>query len=213
MSRRRIQDIKKQASFAVTGGIASGKTTVARIFESYGAKTIDFDLLCREVVEPDKPAWHEIVSSFGEEILNPDGTIDRKKMGDIVFHDIARRLTLERIVHPRAVDLFYERMDAFLNDDSQSVVQAVVPLIFETRLERLARSVVVVYCPQSVQLDRLTRRDGISRDRAMAIIRAQMPIEEKRDRADIVIDNSGSIERIHAEVERAWRLLNKCAGE
>jgi dephospho-CoA kinase len=200
-----IKDINMKVSFAVTGGVASGKTTVALMFEQHGVKTIDFDVLSRCVVEPEKPAWHDIVAVFGKEILNPDGTIDRAKLADIVFQDPARRRELEMIVHPPAFDEFLHRLEQILANDPKTVIQAEVPLLYETRMEAIAGLVVVVYCPESVQLERMTARDRISADQALRIIRAQLPIEKKKSIADIVIDNSGSIDQTRTQVETAWR--------
>ena len=176
----------------LTGGIASGKSTVAGFLRQAGARIVDADRIARAVVAPGGPAYAEIVALFGPTILLPDGQIDRKRLGGIIFNDPAQQAALNAIVHPRVFERFgvvIERMAAHSPD---AVVVLDVPLLFETGMQRDLAEVIVVYVPEALQLQRLMARDDLSAQDAMARIRSQLPIEEKRRRATIVIDNSGS---------------------
>jgi dephospho-CoA kinase len=177
----------------LTGGIASGKSTIAGFFRDAGARIFDADQIAREVVRRGTPAFDDIVSHFGEAIVQPDGEIDRKRLGDIVFNDSRRKIQLEAIVHPAVLARQAEWVDQIAANTPDAVVILDVPLLLEVGMEKDLDAVIVVYVPESVQLIRLMRRDGIDRQAARARIRSQMPIEEKRQRATIVIDNSGTL--------------------
>jgi len=193
----------------LTGGIATGKTTVADMFEKLGARTIDFDVLSRLVVEPETPAWTEIVAHFGEQILLHDRTINRKAVSDIVFEDAGERKTLESIIHPRVGDEFARLVAEIATDEPDAVIQAVVPLLFETNMQHLFDKLVVVYAPDEVQIERLIERDGIDRKKAGIIAASQLPIDEKKRLADFVIDNSGALETTRDQVEHVWKQLKR----
>lgn len=175
----------------LTGGIASGKSAVSKIFDRAGAVVIDADRIARQVVEPGKPAWQEIRSQFGRQVFKPDGTCDRQRLGDIVFQQSHMRRRLEAIIHPRVKAHIDERLRKLAMSGSESVVVLDVPLLLETGMDKGLDEVVVVYAPPAVQRRRLMLRDGFSADQAQARIDAQMPMEQKCSRATLVIDNSG----------------------
>ncbi|GAB6932912.1 dephospho-CoA kinase [Calditerricola satsumensis] len=188
----------------LTGGIACGKSTVLAMFARRGIPTVDADVLARRVVEPGEPAWREIVERFGADILLPDGRIDRKRLGALVFADEAARLDLNRIVHPRVRAAMWHEVEEAERRGAKLVV-CDVPLLFESGLEDRFDAVMVVYVPPEEQLRRLMARDGLTREEALARIRAQMPIEEKRRRADYVIDNSGPLAATERQVDAFLR--------
>jgi dephospho-CoA kinase len=191
----------------LTGGIASGKSVVAEMLEELGARTIDFDVLARRVVEPGEPAWQDIVDHFGPGVLDQDRSIDRRRLGEIVFGDDSERAVLERLTHPRIREEFAREVRTITDRESETIIVAVVPLLVEGGLQSHFDHVVVVFAPDEVQLDRLMRRDGLSRDAAGARLAAQLPIEEKLSSADTVIDNSGSLEHTRHQVEELWARL------
>jgi dephospho-CoA kinase len=194
---------------AVTGGIATGKSTVSRILKELGAPLIDFDLLARQVVEPRKPAWKEIVEYFGEEVVQEDGRIDRKRLSEIVFQDVEKRRKLESLTHPRIFEEFHRQVKEIASKDPDAIIQAGIPLLIELDLQPRFDKVLLVYAPRETQIDRLMKRDRISREAAMNILRAQMPIDEKLRLADFVIHNDGSLEETRRQVEAVWQELKK----
>jgi dephospho-CoA kinase len=192
---------------ALTGGIASGKTTVGQMFAEEGALVIDFDALSRAVVEPQKPAWHEIVHTFGKRILRTDGAIDRNRLGRIVFSDPEKRKKLEQIVHPRVLNAYEEQIRRIREKNRQAIVVADVPLLMETRIEARFEKVIVVYAPPESQRMRLLQRNGSSRRSARDRLASQMPLEEKVRDADFVIDNGASLEETRHQVKQVYRAL------
>ncbi len=191
----------------LTGGIATGKSVVADMLAELGAHVIDFDVLARRVVEPGEPAWQDIVDHFGPEVLNYDRSIDRRRLGKIVFADHSERAVLERLTHPRIRQEFVREVRAFNAREPDRIVVAVVPLLVEGGLESRFDHVVVVFATEEQQIERLMRRDGLDRDAARARLDAQLPIEEKVPNADTVIDNSGSLEDTRHQVEELWARL------
>ena len=191
----------------VTGGIASGKSTVARMLEELGAPIIDFDLLSRVVVEPERPAWQDIVSYFGEQVLLPDRTLDRKKLSEIVFRDPEKRKKLEGFTHPRIHQEFVRLVKEHTARDPEVIIQAVVPLLIEAGLQYLFHKLLLVYIPQEKQIQRFMDRDKVSREMAQSILAAQLPIDEKRAYADFIIDNSRSPEETQRQVKEVWQKL------
>jgi dephospho-CoA kinase len=191
----------------VTGGIASGKSIVARMLEELGAPLIDFDLLSRVVVEPGKPAWQEIVSYFGEQVLLPDKNLDRKKLSEIVFRDTEKRKKLETLTHPRIYEEFMRQVKEYTAQDPNAIIQVVIPLLIEANLPYLFHKILLVYIPQEMQIQRLMERDKITREMAQNMLAAQLPIEEKRAYADYVLDNSGTLEETRKQVEEVWQKL------
>lgn len=191
----------------VTGSIATGKTTVAAMLVELGASIIDFDVLAREVVEPQKPAWNDIVRFFGKQILNEDQTLNRKALSEIVFNDPVKRKKLESFTHPRIQEQFILRLDDITRKDPAAIVQVVVPLLIEVNLQHLFHKLLVVYTPQAIQIQRLMARDKISSDEATTILRSQLSIEEKVQYADYVIRNDKSLVDTREQVEKLWQEL------
>jgi len=193
----------------LTGGIATGKSTVSTMLAEAGARIIDADELAREVVRPDLPAWEAVVAHFGPGILQADRTIDRDRLGALIFQDPGLKAVLERIVHPAVAEAMAARLAEFARNAPDSVLVLDVPLLYEAKMDAGLERVIVVYAPENVQLERLIRRNGLSRAEALARIGAQMPIAEKRRRADTVIDNSGSLAATGDQVRALWRDLNR----
>jgi dephospho-CoA kinase len=184
----------------LTGGIASGKTSVARILKRLGAAVVDADALAREVVEPGQAAWHEIAETFGAEILKPDRTLDRHKLRAIIFSDPTARKKLEAIIHPRVRALAEKRIGE-LSAAGYGVVVYEVPLLFEGNLHEWLRPVILVACGARIQKQRLQHRDGVDAATAQRHIDAQMSLEEKRRLADYVIENDGTLEDLERQVQ------------
>jgi dephospho-CoA kinase len=171
----------------LTGGVATGKTTVAKMFQRCGAVVIDADVLAREVVKPAKPAWREIVRTFGNGVLNPDRTIDRRALGAIVFHDKAKLRLLERIVHPRVAREQARLTRQAVRKDPRAVIIYDVPLLFEAGIDKRVDRVIVVTADRETQIARLKKRNRLARADALRRIRNQMPLAEKMRRADFVL--------------------------
>lgn len=179
--------------FGLTGGIGSGKSTVAARFRARGLPVIDADQLAREVVAPGSEGLEEIVQQFGPDVLDAEGALDRKKLAAIVFEDDTARRKLNAITHPRVAALAAERARQ-LEAGGEPLACYEVPLLFEGSLAESLRPVVVVSASVEAQVARTVARDGCTEEEARARIRAQMPLSEKAERADYVIDNSGSRE-------------------
>ena len=187
----------------LTGGIATGKSSVARIMEALGGVIVDADQLAREAVWPGEPAYRSIVAEFGEEIVNPDRTLNRKALGKIVFADPTARRRLERITHPAIALLAEQRLDALRKAGTQ-VVFYMAPLLIEAGVTSRVDEIWVVYADRETQVARLMLRDGISRGDALQRLDAQMPMEEKRTYGRIVINNSGTLEETERQVRDVW---------
>ena len=193
----------------VTGGIASGKTTVADMLAESGARIIDFDLIAREVVGPDKPAFREIVDYFGDRVIGEDGRLDRKRLSGMVFRDPAKRKILEGMTHPRIVEAFVGQVRQIAENNPHGIILAVIPLLFEVNLRYLVHKVLVVYVSPEIQMERLIIRDKISRDEAGRILKAQMPIDDKVAGADFVIRNEGNLDETRREINALWQTLRE----
>jgi dephospho-CoA kinase len=195
--------------FGLTGGVACGKSTVARMFEELGARVIDADRLAHELYRAPLPAYKEIVSRFGTGILDACGEIDRKQLGSIVFADPQMLRDLTAIIHPRIIERIEELVLGWhvLTPDAVIVVDAA--LIYEAGLADRFAKVIVIWCRPEQQLERLMAKAGLPREEAERRIAAQMPVEEKRRRADYVIDCSGSLERTRREVEEVFADLKR----
>jgi dephospho-CoA kinase len=192
----------------LTGGIATGKSTVSKLLAAAGALIIDADQVARDVVRPGLPAWKSVVAQFGPGILTTDGGIDRDRLGAMIFNDPARKAALEQIIHPAVGAAMARQLAEIAENAPDSVVVLDVPLLYEAKMEAGLEGVIVVYAPDDIQLQRLMQRNGLSREDALARIAAQMPVAEKCRRADIVIDNSGSLEATRTQVAALWRRLN-----
>lgn len=178
----------------LTGGIASGKSTVTRTLLDLGAIIIDSDELAHNIMKPYKPAWKDIVKIFGTEILNPDETINRDRLGQIVFNDPDKLRELNQITHWRIAERYKEDLRIIRKEKPEAIVVMEIPLLYETHAERICDEVWVVWVDRETQMERLMQRDGISREDAIKRIEAQMDLDEKARLADVVIDNRHSIE-------------------
>ena len=185
----------------LTGGIASGKSTVSAILRRLGAKIIDADALARQIVEPHQPAWNEIVNTFGEEILQSDGTLDRKKLRKLVFDEPHARKQLEDITHPRIRRLAQEKIAESAATGAPLVVYE-APLFFETGIHVWLRPVILVASDTATQKRRLQERDNLTDEEIEQHLKAQMSLEEKRKLADYVVENNGTVEELERAVER-----------
>ena len=195
----------------LTGGVATGKSTVAAMFQRCGATVIDADQLAREVVEPDKPAWREIVRAFGPRILRPDRSLDRQALAEIVFKSPAKLRRLERIVHPRVARLQSRLTGTISKRRPGAVVIYEVPLLFEAGVDKRVDAIIVVTADRLTQTERLAQRTGLSRADILRRIRSQMPLAQKRRLADIVLDGTQPLPKLRRQVARLYAQLLKRA--
>lgn len=191
---------------ALTGNIASGKSTVAARLAELGAEVIDADVLARQAVAPGAPALDEIVSRWGGAMRRPDGSLDREALRRIVFADERERHALNAIVHPRVEALRRARIEAARAAGAEIIV-CDIPLLFETGLDRDFACIVVVDAPEELRLQRIVAHRALSPDDAHRMIASQLPAESKRQRAHYVIDNDGSLADLRAAVDRLWDAL------
>ncbi|RJG21557.1 dephospho-CoA kinase [Paenibacillus thiaminolyticus] len=191
-------------NIGLTGGIASGKSTVSLLLVERGALLVDADRIAREIVLPGSPALDQIADRFGADMLLPDGSLDRKRLGNVVFSDDVKRKALEEITHPAIRQEMMTQMRRLEEEHPQSLVVVDVPLLYESGLTDRFEEIVVVYVPQAIQLERLMRRDGLTEAEASERLLSQWDIEKKRERADYVIDNSKGMEETRQQVEQFW---------
>ena len=191
----------------LTGGIASGKSTVARMFQEKGACVIDLDEIAHFVEEPDRPGWKAIVEYFGQNVLNDDRTINREKLGAIVFRDKEKLAKLNMMVHPAAFEEWKQRVTGIRKTSPQAIVISDIPLLIEVGMRQWLDAVILVYVSPDDQIQRLMSRNGVSREEALTRLNSQMPIDEKIPHADFLIDNRGSIEDSRAAVHAVWKKL------
>ncbi|WP_312117910.1 dephospho-CoA kinase [Brevibacillus reuszeri] len=184
----------------LTGGIATGKSTVTAMLRERGIPVIDADQIAREVVEPGKPAYEAIVRHFSRDILLEDGQIDRKKLGEVVFSDESERQKLNAIVHPEVRRVMRQEAEA-AEANGEQIVFMDIPLLYESKLQYLVEKIVVVYAPGDMQLARMMERDELDEEQAKKRLRAQFPIDQKKLEADFLIDNSQSREETQRQVE------------
>lgn len=191
----------------LTGGIASGKSTVSALLAAKGARLVDADVIAREVMLPGHPVLEAVVRHFGQDLLQKDGTLNRSKLGEIVFHDEAARRKLNELTHPAIRAEIREQMDRLEREYPGGLVVADIPLLYESGLQEMFERVLVVYAPRETQLERLMARNGLKREQAEARLDSQMDIEVKRGLADYVIDNSQGPEETRVQVELLWDRL------
>ncbi|MBT2574132.1 dephospho-CoA kinase [Bacillus sp. ISL-51] len=191
----------------LTGGIASGKSTVARMLIERGITVIDADIIAKQAVEKGMPAYGQIIDAFGEDILLENGELDRRKLGSIVFTDEQKRLALNKIVHPAVrAEMMKQRDEAVSRHESFVVLD--IPLLYESKLEYLVDKVIVVTVTAETQLKRLMERNSLTEEEALSRITSQMPLVDKTKRADNVIDNSGSVEKTKQQLDDILKSLS-----
>lgn len=194
--------------FGLTGGVASGKSTAARMFGKLGAKIIDADRVGHEFLLPSSPAFSEIVRRFGREILTPEGEISRERLGAIVFADQEKLRALDSIIHPRIIAKVEEMASTISSENPRAVILVDAALIFEAGIGGRFQKVIVTWCRPEQQIERLMHK-GLTRQQAQERLAAQIPAEEKRRRADFVIDSSGSLENTRIQVETIYAALRQ----
>lgn len=195
----------------LTGSIATGKSTLANMFKQYGIDVIDADIIAREVVELDQPAYTQIVNAFGTEILDENREIDRKKLGNIIFSDESKRKVLNSIIHPAIRKNMLKKRDELINLGPQCIVLD-IPLLFESGLEDYVEKIIVAYVSKETQIKRLMERDDCTKKEALEKINTQISIDEKAERADAIIDNNGSREDSLAQLKNvltSWNIVIK----
>lgn len=202
-------NIMKVLVVGLTGGIVSGKSTVAKIFQQLGAIIIDADLIARQMVLPGRKSWKMIIKNFGKDILNENNEIDRKKMADIVFSDNRKLKLLNSITHPEIINNIKKKIKEIKNNSENERICIIdIPLLFETKTDNIMDKIIVVYLDWEQQLTRLKTRNGLNNDEAIKRIESQMPMQDKIKLADYVIDNSKSIENTKEQVIKLWKELN-----
>lgn len=189
----------------LTGGIGSGKSTVARMLEKRGAVVFDADVLARQAVAPGTPGFDRVVDRFGPNVLAPGGDLDREALASVVFADPAARRDLEAIVHPQVRRMFAEGCEEYEGTDRVVVFSA--PLLVETGMHTAFQALLVVSTSVETQIERLMRERGLSESSIRARIAAQLPLEAKAEVADVIIDNEGTTEELEGQIERVWRDL------
>jgi dephospho-CoA kinase len=197
----------------LTGGVASGKTVVSQVLKEEGAYIIDADQIARELVQPHKPAWSELIRAFGQEILQEDGSIQRKKLADKVFVDPRQRKLLNQILHPRIKEEMDRRTKEIGEKDPQAIVVIDAPLMVELGDHREMDKLIVVTSTQTQQIERLKDRDRTNTEEALRIVSSQMPLEEKLKFANYVIRNEGSMEETKKRAKEVYQELKKVALE
>lgn len=194
----------------LTGSIATGKSTVSAMFRDLNIHVIDADQIAREVVEPGEKAYREVVDHFGESILQEDRTLNRQKLGSIVFADASKRVQLNNIIHPAIRKKMLEQRDALIKAEEKCVVLD-IPLLFESNLTNYVEKIMVVFVDEKTQLIRLMKRDNLTKEEALERINSQLPIKEKVDLADATIDNSGTVEHSLKQLKdilATWNVLS-----
>ncbi|WP_226656384.1 dephospho-CoA kinase [Pseudalkalibacillus hwajinpoensis] len=193
----------------LTGGIASGKSTVAEMIRRYDLPIVDADVMARKVVEPGEPALEKIFQLFGEDMRAEDGGLDRKKLGSVIFKDEEKRKVLNRVLHPAIRKEMLDQAAAFKEQGNEHVIFD-IPLLFESQLTHMVDQTLLVYVDAKTQLSRLVERDGSTEEEAFDRIQSQMPIEKKKDLADEVIDNTGTREKTEEQLNnilKKWGII------
>lgn len=193
----------------LTGSIASGKSTVANMLKEYGLPIVDADVVAREVVEPGSETLVKIAEVFGQEVIAPDGSMDRAKVGSIIFHDETMRSKLNGIIHPAIRAEMLRQRDVHLENGAKTVVMD-IPLLIESKLQHFVEKILVVSVSENVQLQRLMDRNNFSQEEAQARIATQIPVAEKEAHADAVIHNNGTLVKTKeqlAQILTAWQVI------
>lgn len=192
----------------ITGGIASGKTTVAEMFRARGCRVLDADGIAHQAIRPGQPAYEEIVRTFGPEVVAPDGAVDRERLGEMVFADRAQREQLNRIVHPRVIAAIEKEFRRLEREQPHAIAMVDAALLVEAGYHRQLDKLVVAWCRPEQQLERLLRK-GLSSQQVEQRLAAQLPPEEKRRQADYEIDCSGPLEDTEKQVEKVFQELQR----
>ncbi len=195
----------------LTGGVGSGKTVVSQTLREEGAYLIDADQIARELAQPHTPTWNELIQVFGKEILNEDGSIDRKRLGQRVFSNPKERELLNQMIHPRIREEINRRKEEILQKDPEAIIIIDAALLIELGDHREMDKVIVVFAPDEQRIQRLNRRDGMSREEAQKVISSQMPQEEKLRVADFVIRNEGTLEETKEKAREVFQELKRMA--
>ncbi len=198
-------------SFGLTGGIASGKSTVAGFLEVLGAKVIDADRVGHELLHPSSPIYGKVVARFGREILNSNGEINRGRLGSVVFGSPQKLSELTSIVHPRLIARLEEKVEEFRSREPRAVVLVDAALIYEAGVADRFAKILVAWCRPEQQMERLMAKTGLARQEALRRMASQISSEEKRRRADYVIDCSGSLEETRAQAEALYPEIKRLA--
>lgn len=196
----------------LTGGVASGKSTVAEMLRALGAHILDADLMARELVEPGQPAYAAIVRHWGPQYLLADGCLDRSLLRERIFSDPAAKKWLESLLHPRIRQLFLDRSQSLQKDLPEAVIVWVVPLLVENHYQALLDQVLVIDCPSSLQIERLQSRPGWSNTQIEAVLAAQLPRAERNAAADYIISNETDVQALHEAVLVYWEAVHKARG-
>ena len=186
----------------LTGGIATGKSSVSNILKQKGAIIIDADKIVHKLMEPEQKLWYDIINAFGKNILLENNQINRKKLGEIIFNDQNKREKLNQITHPRVIAEIKKKMDKLAADNN--IIVAEVPLLFEVGMEDLFTEVWVVTTDKEIQIKRLKQRDGLDAEAAQKRIEAQMPLAKKEKLADRIINNNGTKKELLAQINLIW---------
>lgn len=192
--------------YGLTGGIATGKSTVSAMFRELGAVIIDADLISRQVVEPGTYGAQRIREIFGDQFFSSDGRLKRDKLGAFIFHDDKARQTLNELLHPLIRAEMKRQTEQAEKQEAGPIIWD-VPLLVESKLTHLVHKVIVVYVPENLQQLRLQQRNGLTAEEAKARIQSQLPIETKKSLADYLIDNSGTIQQTKRQVVALWNHL------
>jgi len=191
----------------LTGGMASGKNTVSKMLEELGARIIDADAISRELVEQGKEAWQDIIKEFGAGILSPDGAIDRKKLGSIVFGSEEKRALLNKILHPKIIEEEHRRIEQFRNEDPGALVVVNAALLIESKNYLNVDCLVIIDSDEEEMINRAMERDKLSRHEALGRLRAQINSKERLKYADYIIENKGSLEDLLGKARSLFEQL------
>lgn len=195
----------------LTGGMGSGKSTAGDLLEELGARVIDADEICRSLVEPGKKALNEIAEIFGDEILLPDRSLDRKKLANIIFNNADKKKALEGILHPKVFAEEQRIYEEIRRDDKNAVVAVSAPLLIESGNHKQMDKVVVVACEENIQVERIVNKGVFSREEATKRIKSQMRLKEKMKSADYILENDSTLEELRLQVEKLYRELKRQA--
>lgn len=196
----------------LTGGIATGKSTVSAMFQQLGAILIDADQIAREVVEPGSIGLEKVRQHFGDQVIDSSGRMDRAQVGQIIFNSEKARKELNDILHPLIIAEMSRKTENAINQNEKAIIIWDVPLLIEQGLTHYVEKVIVVYVPEVLQLERLIKRNQLTEEEARRRMKAQLSIEEKRKFADFVIDNSGSLGVTERQVKQLWNFLTLKSG-